>query len=66
MMMMMMMMMMQVLGQKLWRVYDSPLPLPYKDEEVGKCAERPYTPHPQRITLQSLVSCGDTLYIPRG
>ena len=56
----------QVLGQKLWRIYDSPIPLPYKDEELGKSPDRPYTALSDHLTLQSLVSCGDTLYIPRG
>jgi hypothetical protein len=38
----------------------------YKHEEVGKCPDRPYRTHPDSVSLQSLVSCGDTLYIPRG
>jgi hypothetical protein len=56
----------QVLGQKLWRIYDSPVALPYKHEEVGKLPERPYVPDAHRMCMQSLVCCGDTLYIPRG
>ncbi len=38
----------------------------YKHEEVGKSPDRPYCTHPDNITLQALVCCGDTLYIPRG
>jgi hypothetical protein len=40
--------------------------LRYKHEEVGKSPDRPYRTHPDRVTLESLVACGDTLYIPRG
>jgi hypothetical protein len=56
----------QVLGQKLWRIYDAPVPLPYKHEEVGKTPERPHHTRREDALLQALVSCGDTLYIPRG
>ena len=56
----------QVLGQKRWRIYDAPTPLPYKHEEVGKAPDRPYHARADEATLQALVSCGDTLYIPRG
>ncbi len=56
----------QVLGQKLWRIYDSPVPLPYKHEEVGKTPDRPHLTRQDSATLQALVTCGDTLYIPRG
>ena len=30
----------QVLGQKLWRIYDSPIPLPYKDEDIAEVSKQ--------------------------
>ena len=34
------MVVLQVWGQKAWRVYGAPKPLPYTDEQVGKAGVR--------------------------
>jgi ribosomal protein L16 Arg81 hydroxylase len=51
----------QVLGQKQWRLYDSPAGLPLRGERFDPAATKP-----GERTAELLLQRGDVLYIPRG
>jgi ribosomal protein L16 Arg81 hydroxylase len=51
----------QVLGQKQWRLYDSPAGLPMRGERFDPAATKP-----GERTAELLLQRGDVLYIPRG
>jgi ribosomal protein L16 Arg81 hydroxylase len=51
----------QVLGQKQWRLYDSPKGLPLRGERFDPAATKP-----GERTAELLLQRGDVLYIPRG
>jgi ribosomal protein L16 Arg81 hydroxylase len=55
----------QVYGSKEWTVYNDPVVLPYRDEELGKGNN---TIDESRLTSKSVlqVKQGDVLYMPRG
>jgi hypothetical protein len=54
----------QVYGQKEWTLYNSPIELPYKHEELGKA--RPVDDKELEVRLKCTVRQGDVLYMPRG
>ena len=54
----------QVFGEKEWTVYNSPVHLPYKHEEVGK--RDPIDDSELSVKLKCTVKQGDILYLPRG
>ena len=60
------MVVLQVWGQKAWRVYGPPKPLPYTDEQVGKAGVRLSAENLGELSLECVVKQGDVLYIPRG
>lgn len=57
----------QIEGKKHWKVYGSPIPYPYSDEQVGKNG----LPIPKEILeadplIDVILHPGDVLYMPRG
>lgn len=55
----------QIFGEKEWLIYNSPVALPYKDEELGKGAhpiDEATLTEPLRLTVKQ----GSVLYMPRG
>lgn len=54
----------QVYGEKEWYVYNAPIPLPYRDEELGKGI--PIDPASLETPQVFRVRQGDVLYMPRG
>jgi ribosomal protein L16 Arg81 hydroxylase len=50
-------------GKKRWRVYGNPVPLPYRDETHQ---HRDSSDELGKPIIDTVLECGDVLYIPRG
>ncbi len=51
----------QVSGQKHWRIYDTPVELPYRGQSFD-----PAQTHAQDLTMELVLEPGDVFYLPRG
>eukprot|EP00759_Apiculatamorpha_spiralis_P007047 PhF_6_TR14186/c0_g1_i1/m.22714/K16914/RIOX1, NO66; bifunctional lysine-specific demethylase and histidyl-hydroxylase NO66 len=57
----------QIYGEKRWKVYGSPIHLPFRDEELGKTAPiHPDLMKEEDLLFDGVVKAGDVLYLPRG
>lgn len=57
----------QILGTKHWKVYGSPVPFPYSDEQVGKNGlQVPKEVLKVKPLIDTALHPGDVLYMPRG
>lgn len=54
----------QIFGEKEWTVYNDPIVLPYRDEELGKTTPVDDSQLTSKSTFQ--IRQGDVLYMPRG
>ncbi len=51
----------QVTGEKHWKVYDTPVELPYRGQHFD-----PETTRAQEVTMEMVLRPGDLFYLPRG
>ena len=56
----------QLEGSKHWKVYHSPIELPYKDEQVGKDQRHITRDELPAASIDEVLEAGDVLYMPRG
>eukprot|EP00656_Telonema_subtile_P025963 TRINITY_DN27983_c0_g1_i1.p1 TRINITY_DN27983_c0_g1~~TRINITY_DN27983_c0_g1_i1.p1 ORF type:complete len:159 (+),score=14.21 TRINITY_DN27983_c0_g1_i1:326-802(+) len=56
----------QVFGRKHWRVWDNPVPLCYKDEQLGKSQPSLRAEDLGEPSISDTLEQGDVLYMPRG
>jgi len=55
-----------VAGYKLWRLYETPIALPFEEQQVGKTEDNPIDIDNLKLIKEVTLRPGDVLYIPRG